>query len=508
MIRKLLFGFILAWVATGSTAGIVSAEFKDVSCLNTGTGKDYQVGPGQSYLQLSDVPWSKLQAGDTVRVHWRQQPYMEKLIINGNGTEKKPIRICGVPNENGRLPWIQGKNARTPSGLKFGHYIPLQDLGVIIVYDLHYKKSPSYVTIENFLITGGHPDNGYFTGAGERRNYARSAACIWVQEGNHITIRNNTLSHCGNGLFVMSKPDNIHSLTQNILIEKNHLYANGVLNSDRQHNLYIQAIGATYQYNIFGRNIPGSLGGNLKDRSVGTVIRYNWFDGGARVIDLVEAQEHAPWVLPDAYKNKGDQTSVLQKEFVESHEPAYRKSYVYGNLIRNIGSTDGRLLIHYGYDTFKEFTRSGTLYFYNNTIVNLSDKDRHWKTRLFDISTRNETVKAFRNILYFSSENGGEESSDLYLTRDSGNLILINNLLPELVFNGKGNVKNIDNENYSIIPVDTKNLKLISERLPKLEFRQKLFEGEFPEVEYQFSYEDGILKREAPYIPGALDLSY
>ena len=53
------------------------------------------------------------------------------------------------------------------------------------------------------------------------------------------------------------------------------------------------AVGTLYQFNRYGPLRPGALGAGLKDRSVGTVIRGNWIEGGLHQLQLPEAQNQA-----------------------------------------------------------------------------------------------------------------------------------------------------------------------------------------------------------------------
>ena len=69
--------------------------------------------PGQAYEAIGDVPWDDLAAGDTVRIHWRDEPYREKFLLRGQGTEDAPIVVCGVAGPDGQLPIIDGENAIT-----------------------------------------------------------------------------------------------------------------------------------------------------------------------------------------------------------------------------------------------------------------------------------------------------------------------------------------------------------------------------------------------------------
>ena len=88
-----------------------------MACEHTGSGKAYEVGPGKALDSLGDVPWETLAAGDTVRIHWRAEPYREKFFLRGKGTEDQPIVVCGVAGPNGELPIIDGQNAVTRPGL-------------------------------------------------------------------------------------------------------------------------------------------------------------------------------------------------------------------------------------------------------------------------------------------------------------------------------------------------------------------------------------------------------
>ncbi len=100
-----------------------------------------------------------------------------------------------------------------------------------------------------------------------------------------LIIRNCTLHDSGNGLFIGEH----NGLTENILIEKNYIYNNGIEGSYYQHNTYTSAINITYQFNRLGPLRTGAGGNNLKDRSAGLLIRNNWIEGGNRQLDLVDA---------------------------------------------------------------------------------------------------------------------------------------------------------------------------------------------------------------------------
>ncbi len=378
--------------------------------------------------------------GDTVRIHWRKVPYRTKILLSRSGDPERPIRICGVANKEGERPIISGQNAETPEGLnRLDNYFSsdhdnFQGLGLIIISG-NYNEKPANIVIEGLHLRHARNEYSFSNSRGEKRRYAKGAACIRIQAADNVVIRNNELDHCGNGIFTMSQAYNEASLTRNLLIEGNHLHDNGQKGSYLEHNAYIQAIGVTYQFNRFGPNIAGAEGVNLKDRSAGTVIRYNWFEGGTRVMDLVEVEDSAPWFIERAYlENLGDSAPDPNRlNDVRATEAAYRTSHVYGNLIRHVGSSSpASNLIHYGYDNDPALARRGVLYFYNNTLMILNDRRDSWRIRLFDVylydeergTPAQERVEAFNNIIFLAAETPGEDPSYLCFGRSSGHIHL------------------------------------------------------------------------------------
>jgi hypothetical protein len=126
------------------------------------------------------------------------------------------------------------------------------------------------------------------------------------------------------------------------------------------------------------------------------VIRYNWIEDGAHVLDLVDAQEAKPL------------TRGL---------PSFHTTYVYGNVIvRNVGRGGGSM-VHYGGDSGEVGDyRKGTLHFYNNTVIVKNDPAAHERTAIFELST-NEEHLASRNNVHFSTARPHDESPVGMLTR-------------------------------------------------------------------------------------------
>lgn len=329
---------------------------------------DYHVGPTQSLTSISEVPWDNLQAGDRVYIHWRSTPYYEKWVINAQGTEQNRIEIIGVSGPGGEKPIIDGNGAITPTYLDYWN----ESRGVIKIGGSSVPSDglPSYITIENLEIKSGRPAYNFTTDNGQTDTYSNNAASIYIEKGEHIIIRDCIIHDSGNGIFIGANGGE----TQDILIAKNYIYDNGIDGRIFEHNTYTEALGITYEYNRFGPLRAGALGNNLKDRSAGTVIRYNWIESGNRQLDLVESGSSALY-----------------------NDSSYSTTYVYGNILIEPDGAGNSQIIHYGGDngTTSQY-RKGDLYFYNNTVIST----RNSNTTLARLSTSDENMHAFNNVIY------------------------------------------------------------------------------------------------------------
>ncbi|HKY62777.1 MAG TPA: hypothetical protein VJR29_05090 [bacterium] len=421
-----------------------------IDCRHFGSGRDIQVGNPQpesgpailQFASLGEVDWNQLAAGDTVRIFWRSEPYREKILIRGQGTAEQPIRLCGVPGPAGQLPAISGQDATSRPDLDFGDIqYGMEDLGVVTIYHRDYYQRPEHIVIEGLKITdtlGGEgrvdEDEFHYTATnGQYRPYLGGASCLRVQEGRAITVRGNELSNCGNGLFILSRPPE-SQMARDILVEGNSIHGNGATNSYLMHNAYLQGVDFLVQANRFGEGRPGSMGGNLKMRTAGDVVRYNFFAKAARILDFVEVQDHAELVLPwrfAEYQAGGGEVSAGDEERVAAAWAAYQKTYVYGNVILNQGPGASGSVVHYSYDNVQEDRRPGTLYFYNNTVVLLGDFEEQALYQLVDqgpwygnsepgFPSGEEsfaTVRAFHNVIYLGALSSGAQRSYFEFTR-------------------------------------------------------------------------------------------
>jgi hypothetical protein len=349
-----------------------------------------EVGPGKPYAAISDVPWESLNAGDIVLIHWRSTPYSEKWSISAIGTAASPVIVRGVPGPNGELPIVDGNNAVTRTQLNFWN----ENRGVVRVggASIPAIDTPCYIVIENLEILGACPPNKFFGADGLIEEYAPNAAAIYIENGEHVVVRNCVLHSSANGLFSSSQ-------IVDLLIEGNHLYENGMVGDAYKQNIYTQGRGVLIQMNYLGPLIAGALGNNLKDRSAGLEVRYNWIEGGHRQLDLVDSDD------------EGVNT-----------DPQYGLTYVYGNILIDPDGAGDRRIVHYGGDSGNEPAyRKGTLHFYNNTVIS----QQQIGMILFRLSTANETVDARNNIFYLSTD------GYLYVLNQYGTVNLNRNWLKE-----------------------------------------------------------------------------
>jgi hypothetical protein len=272
-----------------------------------------------------------------------------------------------------------------------------------------------YIRIETLEFRNARPGISFSDDKGAKTSYAKNTACIFVEEGKKIALAGNILTGCSNGLFVAPG-------VEDILIESNYLFDNGIAGSILEHQAYTEALGIVYRFHRFGPLCSGCLGNNLKDRSGGVVVEYNVIQGGNRQLDLVET----------------DSATI-------ANNPRYRTTYVYGNILVESEGTDNRQIVHYGGDSGNEAQyRKGTLHFYHNTIVST----RVGRTTFIRLSSEAETCDARNNILFVTA--AGSELE--LLAENRGQLIMRNNWLkpgsvPFFDKQGSGSVSLIGNLN-------------------------------------------------------------
>ena len=369
-----------------------------------GSGTTFNVGPGQKYTELTEVPWLSLQAGDVVNVFHRPTPYRTKIGLRAQGTVKEPVVINGVTDAACSRPEINAQNAVTADDAVQARFFNKQHsehLGAIFIYRGPadpWPHMPRNIVIQNLRITGAHKGNRYTAQDGSTGSYSLGASGIYAVRVEGLTVQNNEITGNGNGVFVNSRGDD--DFSSFITIRRNRLFGNGNVGSYTEHNLYIQAVRPLYEGNYIGQLRPGAVGSSMKDRSSASVIRYNRIDAAARAIDLVEIEGGVGPVKND----------VL-----------YDDAWVYGNLIVSDHDRPGAsssLLIHWGGDNDPRYFRNGTLYFYNNTVVTRASQIQAYYLCIFDMPTRTQRVEAAANVFVHTG------SGRLNLGYKSGAIVL------------------------------------------------------------------------------------
>ncbi len=333
------------------------------ACGAAASGADYEVGPGRAHAELDTVPWHQLNAGDTVRIFGRPSPYRTKFVLCKQGTQSQPIRITGAAGSTGTLPVLTGENAITPAPLNFWN----EDRSVVKIGGANTPPDlmPQWIVVENLEIRSARPGFTYTGDDAATHAYASNAAAITVEKGEHLTIRNCELHDCGNGFFCAWQGTDI-------LVEGCYIHDNGIETSIYEHNNYTEANGIVFQFNRFGPLRANCLGNNLKDRSAGTVIRYNWIESGNRQLDLVDSD--------NLYA-----------------DPDYGATFVYGNVLIEPDGAGNSQIVHYGGDGGDpSHYRKGTLHFFNNTVIST----RAGNTTLFRLSTNDESCDCRNNVVY------------------------------------------------------------------------------------------------------------
>ena len=318
---------------------------------------DYVVGPGKPLARVNDVPWERLEAGDRVRIHWREKPYREKFVLCCRGTEKRPIVIEGVPGSKGRLPVIDGRDATTRREVNYWG----EERAVIKIGGANRPADtmPAHIILRGLEIRSGRRPF-FFTGRKGRTAYRKNAASIYIEKGEHIQIDSCRIHDSGNG--IITAPN-----TRELVVSRCHIFGNGVERSILEHNAYISGTGVTFRFNRFDPLRSGCGGSNFKTRCLALNFHCNWVEGGNRCLDLVDGGKPSP-------------TDVTM---------------VWGNVLLK-GDGGNNQVIHFGGDSGKVANYRPLLLLHHNTVASR----RRGNTVLIRRSTDRQKVFCANNIVY------------------------------------------------------------------------------------------------------------
>ncbi len=367
--------------------------------------KVYDVGPGQPYATIGSVAWSALKPGDKVQIHFRAQPYREKFLISSRGTPDAHITVVGIPGPNGEQPVITGQDATTGRNMHYRWTTPeyQQSVGVLQIGYRQDGPKPGFVDVSNLTVTGAKSSNTYTTQDGSTNAYAADACGVHIYGAEHVSFSQMTITGNANGFFAKSGGTE-DVVSRDITVQNSFIYQNGVAGSFLQHDLYTEADRVTVQGNRFGMLITGALGSILKDRSAGSMIRYNWFPTAARMLDLVEPQDGCPLLCKLPY---------------------YGQDFVYGNVFYSNGADPFEMThpIHYGGDSGMGSERGGPLYFYENTFVLQRNQQEGWKVAIFEVTRKTATIDVRNNIFANFPRTAGPPPIEMDFSAGTGNFV-------------------------------------------------------------------------------------
>jgi len=395
----------------------IDQKVDSVGCPVPDNVRIFNVGPGWPYERIIDCPIHDLSAGDEIHVHYRENPYFEKIDIFASGTIDQPVKIIGICDKSGSKPILDGKNA-----VKTSNSATTNDERQIIKIG-QAEQNASYIIIDGFEIRNANNTNSFINSSGNAQAYNDNASAVRVENGSNIVIRNCSIHDNGNG--IQTGKD-----THNVLIESCHIYQNGVCSWENSyiHNMYLSGRNGntiTVQYCRIGELL--SQGQQVKSRAEKFIFRYNWIEGGRNAqLDLVEDYEVSEIMSYDAY--------------------------VYGNIIVKPDQSDNSVMIHFGGDQ-PDTNRMGTLYFYNNTCI-VKDTKTWGARRIFKITKDKANIIANNNIFYLAAPvtyelfSGFENISGTnnWISDSITNIALLNNS----IVSDSPNFVNLSLDNYNL----------------------------------------------------------
>ncbi|HLK55990.1 MAG TPA: hypothetical protein VKU00_05485, partial [Chthonomonadaceae bacterium] len=358
----------------------------------------YHVGPPQIYTKVTEVPWEKLNPGDTVYIHWRAEgeggDYHEKINLTRSGTPDAPIRILGVKGPHGERPCLNGKDAITrtidPEG-NSTYFAGNQERGVLC-FSARNKSGDqtpgaSYWSVSGLKITGARPANDFTDSFGKRGNYQRNqgglgsaGAGVFIDRGNYLRFSDMELTDNNNGFFASSDNKGAEARhVHDILLENSLLYGNGAPNNASVHNAYVEVANWTVRNNYFGPLVPNSGGSHIKDRGANTVIEGNFFDGTAVPLFLDPPEFSLGWM---------------------EKQPGFEKLTLRNNVIRKTDDlpVNAMDLIITGFDVYGDIPTVRTVDISHNTFILTATRQHHWSFNVLDLIPRPQVIAWNDNV--------------------------------------------------------------------------------------------------------------
>lgn len=323
---------------------------------------DFEVGPGKPYPELQDVPWEYLLPGDRVFVYWREEPYKTSININSSGLADAWIEVIGVADPTTKKkPVFDGKDGFAADGRHVDIYdgkafCSIHVLSAGIDGMINGAKT-RYIHVTGFEIRNVGPTFSRTDRKGYKETWGLFGSAFYIIGAEHICIQGNDIHHCGNGIFANSV-NGERFQTRWLHVCNNWIHDCSDINSFHTHTIYIEATFTIYEHNYLQKVVVGSNGDTVKDRSAGVVFRYNFVETSANGLALrdpsSEYDSSNGWLEVQVKDTFGDFCS--------------HAAFVYGNTF--LGDNDNILGV--GDGQYSQY-RQGSVYFYNNVVINYVD---------------------------------------------------------------------------------------------------------------------------------------
>lgn len=235
---------------------------------------------------FNGTDWPALQPGDTVLWPWDLVTKVRKIHVWQDN-----ITIRGILGPNGERPKLDAAGAvEAPTP---GYYSDqVRNSAVLTVAPAATAPYPAPrvlgTVLENLEVFGANAQAIGFTDyQGNPMGWWEDSAGISLY-GTQATVVRNCASHDnGNGVFGKMADESLVAP----VVESCHIWNNGVVGDDHQHNIYIEAQRPIYRWNWIQPLLDGAGGFGIKDRSYEPMILENYVEGGLHCLDLVEPED-------------------------------------------------------------------------------------------------------------------------------------------------------------------------------------------------------------------------
>lgn len=341
----------------------------------------FQVGPGQAYATPGEVPWNAVGAGSEVLIHYRAEPYRQKLLLATRGTEALPVRITGVPGPNGERPVLDGEDAQPPPATaKYEPDTNVEDQSLIAIERSDTQEAgfkPGWIEIRGLELCHAHPAYSYTRqppNAGTDA-YGTGAAAIFLRGAEHVRISDCVIHHCAGGIATNYGGNSEAGLVRDLVIERCHFHSQGSSAPNTYYglNLLTQTAGLTIQFCRLDPPLTGTAVPNVEDRSASFLARCNWVEGGGSQFNLAEPYSAAPLLTDD---------------------PGWSSAQLTGNILRSLVSGAGSMIQFGG----SEVAGPRTLHLHHNSVHAANGYSR----TLVNVRSAEESALVFNNAVRHS----------------------------------------------------------------------------------------------------------